>query len=62
MKARTSRKMTTALFLLRCTEIGLTMRDLDDLDFGMVLDMFTERTNDDVEYPILATQDDMNKF
>lgn len=54
--------MTTALFLLRCTELGLSMKDLDDLDFGMVVDMFTERGNDSVEYPLLATQEDMNKF
>lgn len=38
------------------------MRDLDDLDFGMVVDMFTEKNNDAYDYPLVATQDDMNKF
>lgn len=28
----------------------------------MVLDMFTERMNDDYEYPYKATQDDINKY
>ena len=41
--------MTTALFLLRCTELGLSMADLDELDLGMVFDMFTEKSNDAVE-------------
>jgi hypothetical protein len=54
--------MTTALFLLRCTEIGLSMDDLDSLDMGMVFDMFTEKGNDDFKYPIIATQEDMNRF
>lgn len=54
--------MTTALFLLRCTELGLSMQDLEELDMGMIFDMFTEKSNDDVEYPKVATQDDMNKF
>jgi hypothetical protein len=38
------------------------MNDLDELDFGMVLDMFTEKSNDDVKHPTLATQEDMNRF
>ena len=54
--------MTTALFLLRCTEIGLSMADLDDLDLGMVFDMLTERSNDGVNYAQVATQSDMDNF
>ena len=42
--------------------MGLSMADLELLDFGMVLDMITERDNDDVEYDRIATQDDMDKF
>ncbi len=38
--------MTTALFLLRSVEIGY----LDLLTIGMVLDMWTEKANDDVKY------------
>lgn len=38
--------MTTALFLLRCMEIGISIRDLDLLTIGLVLDMWTEKGND----------------
>lgn len=54
--------MTSALFLLRCVQMGLSMSDLELLDMGMILDMFTERGNDDCEYDTLATQTDMDKF
>ena len=33
--------MTTALFLLRCVELGLSMEDLNVLTYGMVIDMFS---------------------
>lgn len=54
--------MTTALFLLRCCEVGLSMSDLDDISVGMVNDMFVEKSNDDYDWKYLATQDDMDKF
>ena len=54
--------MTTALFLLRCCEVGLSVSDLDDLSVGMVNDMFVEKSNDDYDWKYLATQDDMDKF
>ena len=38
--------MTTALFLLRCTEIGISIADLDLLTIGLVMDMWTEKGND----------------
>ena len=38
--------MTTALFLLRCTEIGIAIADLDLLTIGLVMDMWTEKGND----------------
>ena len=39
--------MTTPLFLLRCVQIGLSIRDLDLLTIGMVNDMYAESSNDD---------------
>ena len=54
--------MNTALFLLRCVELGISIQDLDYMTLGMVLDMFTEKGNDDYDYPIVATQDDMDNF
>lgn len=54
--------MTTALFLLRCTEVGLSMSDLDDLTVGMVNDMFVEKSNDGYEWKELASQEDFDRF
>ena len=57
-----SREMTTALFLLRCVEIGISIRDLDLLTIGMVLDIWTEKGNDGVKYDRVASQEDFDKF
>lgn len=54
--------MTTALFLLRCLQLGLRLRDLDLVTIGMVNDMAVERSNDDCEYDQLATQEDFDRF
>ncbi len=54
--------MTTPLFLLRCTEVGISIRDLDLLTIGLVLDMWTERSNDGVKYARVADQSDFDKF
>ncbi len=54
--------MTTPLFLLRCLQIGLSLRDLDLLTVGMVNDIFVENANDDCEYAVAATQEDMDAF
>ena len=39
--------MTTPLFLLRCVQLGLSIRDLDLLTIGMVNDMYVESRNDE---------------
>lgn len=54
--------MTTALFLLRAIQIGLTLADLDDLEFGMVSDMMTESENDDHKWKTLASQEDFDRW
>lgn len=61
---QTERKMTTPLFLLRCVQIGLSIRDLDLLTIGMVNDMYAESRNDECRdsYREIATQSDMDKF
>ena len=41
------REMTTLLFLLRCVQLGISIRDLDLLTIGMVNDMFVESRNDE---------------
>ena len=48
--------------MLRCKELGLTVSELEQIDFGLVADMLTERSNDDHDYPDKATQEDFNKF
>ena len=54
--------MNTALFLLRCVQIGLSLSDLDALDYGTVIDMIIESGNDNSQYRQLATQDDFDSF
>ena len=54
--------MTTPLFLLRCVQIGLSIRDLDLLTIGMVIDMYAESSNDDYKCPEVATQEDFDRF
>lgn len=54
--------MTTPLFMLRAVQTGISIRDLDLLTIGMVLDMFTELGNDGYDYPVKATQQDFDGF
>lgn len=54
--------MTTPLFLLRCLQIGLSLRDLDLLTVGMVNDIFIENMNDNYDYKELATQEDFDRL
>ena len=56
------REYNTAVYLLRCAELGLHDNDLEFLTYGMVLDMMTEKTNDTAEYKELAQQNDFDKF
>ncbi|MDO4460819.1 MAG: hypothetical protein Q4C42_12220 [Clostridia bacterium] len=58
------REMTTALFLLRCTEIGISISDLDLLTIGLVMDMWTEKGNDSAKYnnTVLAGQEEFDRF
>ena len=46
---------------MRCVEIGLSMADLEELDFGMVYDMFTEKANDSEEWDTINLKD-VNKL
>lgn len=56
--------MTTGLFLLRCLQIGLSLRDLDLLTIGMVNEMNIESRNDECasEWATMASQEDMDRF
>ena len=55
--------MTTPLFLLRCVQLGISIRDLDLLTIGMVNDMYAESGNDESKgYSQMATQKDFDAF
>lgn len=56
--------MTTALFLLRCVQIGLSIGELDLLTIGLVNEMYAESGNDECqsEYSQLASQEDFDRF
>lgn len=58
----TTRPMTTALFMLRCCQLGLSVSDLDELTIGIITDMAVERSNDDVKWNDQATQEDFDRF
>lgn len=57
-----TREMNTAVLLLRVVQLGISLSDLDLLTIGMVNDMYTEQMNDEVKYPIKATQEDFDRF
>ena len=59
---KSEREMTTALFMLRCVQLGLSIQDLDLLTIGMVEEMMIESQNDSYPYKQLASQSDMDKF
>lgn len=54
--------MTTALFLLRCVEVGIAIRDLYLLTMDLVLDIWTEKANDSLKYPKVASQREFDRF
>lgn len=58
----TARPYNTALFLLRCLQLGLHPSDLEYFEYGTVLDMIVESANDHEEYDTLATQADFDAF
>lgn len=54
--------MTLGLFLLRAFQMGLCLADLDGLEYGAVIDMMTESSNDECTYQQVATQEDFDRF
>lgn len=54
--------MTTALFVLRAMQAGLSIDDLDKLEHGFIFDIMTESANDDCKYSQMASQEDFDRF
>ena len=48
--------------MLRCTELGLSRDDLDDMTMGMVYDLLTEKLNDTYEYPLKGKPGGLKEF
>ena len=59
---RTTRELTTPLFLLRCCEIGIPPGDEELFTIGLIIDMMIEKGNDGKDYPVLAGQDQFDAF
>ena len=56
------RESTGALFMLRCAELGPSDDALQQMSIGMVYDMLIEKSNDQEDYQIKATQEDIEAF
>ena len=56
------REFTTALLLLRAVRLGVPLGDLDRITIGMLNDMYAEAENDTLDWPTLATQEDMDRM
>lgn len=56
------REFTTALLLLRAVQLGVPLRDLELLSIGMLNDMYAAAADDQLEWPVMATQEDMDKM
>ncbi len=54
--------MTLGLFLRRAVQAGLSLTDLDSIEYGTVVDIMVEAANDDYEYPEIAEQEDFDLF
>ena len=57
---RIIREFNTAVFLLRCVQVGINLSELHLLTMGMVTDILTENANDSAEYDLQPTQDDFD--
>lgn len=48
--------------MLRCKELGFSVDELEQIEFGLVVDMLTEKSNDEYDYPAKASQNDFDRF
>lgn len=60
MAAATIRPMTTSLFQLRALELGIRKQDLRFYSCGQIFGILTERSNDNFDWPKMATQADID--
>ena len=48
--------------MLRCVQLGIAISELDMLSIGIINDMFVEMKNDEYDYPVMATQEDIDRL
>jgi len=48
--------------MLRCAELGLTDEALRGMTMGMVYDLLAEQANDQENYPLIGTQEDIERI
>ena len=58
----TTRPFNTAVYALRCFQLGLHLSDLVCMSAGAVVDMLVESGNDSQKYDYIATQEDFDRF
>ena len=56
------REFTTPLLILRAVQLGIPLSDLGLLTIGMLNDMYAEAANDTLDWPHMATQDDIDRL
>lgn len=54
------REYNTAVYFLRCKQLGFTLTELFDLDYGEVNDVIIEGLNDHAKYDYKAIQSDFD--
>lgn len=60
-KHKIDREFNTAVFLLRCIQVGINLSELHLLTMGMVTDILAENANDSAEYDLQPTQEDFDR-
>nr|DAF20374.1 MAG TPA: hypothetical protein [Caudoviricetes sp.] len=48
--------------MLRALKLGISLRDMELVTIGMINEMYAEEANDSLDWPELATQEDMDRF
>lgn len=48
--------------MLRAVKLGISIRDMELVTIGMINEMYAEEANDTLDWPELATQEDMDRF
>lgn len=48
--------------MLRAVKLGISLRDMELVTIGMINEMYAEEANDILDWPELATQEDMDRF